>query len=415
MPIVLLRKRYGQAVLGEVLEEAVKHAAQRTMAERELRPVAQPKIEIENFEDGADLAYTMAVELMPDIPTVDLSAISLERIVVEPDEEKVQDALDNLARAHGTSEPVAEAREARSGDIVVIDFDGRVDGEAFPGGTAEGYFLELGSGRFVPGFDDQLTGVRAGEDRTVEVTFPDDYPASELAGKSARFAVSVKELRAPKVAAVDDGLAKKMGLETLDDLRRAVHENQEREYRSLARARLKRDLLDALADGQRFETPPGMVDTEFQAIWKQVEERREAVARGVASAADEDPEDAEKSVEELKAEYRDIAERRVRLGLLLAEIGRINNVQVGQEALNRAMTDEARRYPGREREVFEKLKASPEAQEALRAPVFEEKVVDFILEMATVAERRITADQFAELMREDARAGADAGDAGDAG
>ena len=401
VPLTLLRKRFGQSLLGEVLEEAVNSAAQQTMTERELRPVTQPKIEIQKFEDGADLEYTMAVELMPDILPLDLGGMTLERLIVEPADEEIQRSLDAIAKANGTAELVTEERDAKTGDIVVIDFVGRVDDEEFPGGKAEDYHLELGSASFIPGFEEQLSGAKAGDERTVEVAFPEDYGASNLAGKTASFAVSVKELRESKAAAVDDELAKKLGLEAVDDLRRTVREDHERRYRSIARMRLKRQLLDKLADAHSFGTPPGLVSAEFDAIWQQVEERRAAVERGEPPAEDDDPEDADKTDDELKAEYREIAERRVRLGLVLAEIGRINEVQVNEDDLNRAMTTEARKYPGSEREVFQKLKDSPEAQDALRAPVFEEKVVDFIIEMATVEDRRISSDQLTEVLAED--------------
>ena len=401
VPLTLLRKRFGQSLLGEVLEEAVNSAAQQTMTERELRPVTQPKIEIQKFEDGADLEYTMAVELMPDIPPLDLGGMTLERLIVEPADEEIQRSLDAIAKANGTAELVTEERDAKTGDIVVIDFVGRVDDEEFPGGKAEDYHLELGSASFIPGFEEQLSGAKAGDERTVEVAFPEDYGASNLAGKTASFAVSVKGLRESKAAAVDDELAKKLGLEAVDDLRRTVREDHERRYRSIARMRLKRQLLDKLADAHSFGTPPGLVSAEFDAIWQQVEERRAAVERGEPPAEDDDPEDADKTDDELKAEYREIAERRVRLGLVLAEIGRINEVQVNEDDLNRAMTTEARKYPGSEREVFQKLKDSPEAQDALRAPVFEEKVVDFIIEMATVEDRRISSDQLTEVLAED--------------
>ena len=295
VPLTLLRKRFGQSLLGEVLEEAVNSAAQQTMTERELRPVTQPKIEIQKFEDGADLKYTMAVELMPDIPPLDLGGMTLERLIVEPADEEIQRSLDAIAKANGTAELVTEERDAKTGDIVVIDFVGRVDDEEFPGGKAEDYHLELGSASFIPGFEEQLSGAKAGDERTVEVAFPEDYGASNLAGKTASFAVSVKELRESKAAAVDDELAKKLGLEAVDDLRRTVREDHERRYRSIARMRLKRQLLDKLADAHSFGTPPGLVSAEFDAIWQQVEERRAAVERGEPPAEDDDPEDADQN------------------------------------------------------------------------------------------------------------------------
>jgi trigger factor len=277
---------------------------------------------------------------------------------------------------------VTSPRPAAAGDTVVIDFKGTLDGEAFAGGEATDFPLELGSNRFIPGFEDQLVGAGAGESREVTVTFPADYPAEKLAGKEAKFAVTIKELRALATVPLDDEFAKSLGLDNLEALRRTVREQLERDYGSAARLKLKRQLLDKLAETHHFTVPEGMIEAEFESIWKQAAEAKE---RGML-----EPELAAKSEDELKAEYRSIAERRVRLGLLLSEVGRLNNIQVNEDEVKRAMIEEARRFPGQERQVIEHFRKNPEAMAGLRAPIFEEKVVDFIVEMATVHDRKVT-------------------------
>ncbi len=391
VPVSLLRKKYGTALMGEVIERAVNDSSQKALTDRGLRPAMEPKIEITSFEDGADLEYTMAVELMPQIEPVDFSKIKLEHLVAETDEAEIDKSVQRLAETRGTQQPISANRKSRKGDIAVIDFVGRVDGEEFPGGQADGYLLELGAESFIPGFEDQLIGVKAGDHVQVKVTFPEDYGAQDLAGKSAVFDVDIKELRETEAAPIDDALAKKLGMENLEALRQALREDMEREYRALSRMRIKRDLLDSLAEFHDFEVPEGMVEREFEQIWNQVEEQRRT--------GDEDPDIAGfgKSDEEKKAQLRKISERRVRLGLVLSEVGRLNNIQVSQEDLTRALTAEARRHPGQEQAVFDHYRKTPEAMESLRAPVLEEKVVDFILEMAEVSERSVSVE---ELLRE---------------
>jgi trigger factor len=390
IPVALLRKKYGASVMGEVIEHTVSHKSHEALTERGLRPAMQPRIEITSFEDGADLEFTMAVELMPEFEPVDFATIELENMVAEPSDDEVQSALERIAENQRVPVTVEEVRPSKEGDYLVIDFVGRVDEEEFPGGQAEGYVLELGSGSFIPGFEGQLVGAKAGDAIDVKVSFPDDYGAEELAGKDAVFAVTVNELREAGPAAVDEDLAKNAGLENLDALRQAVRDDHEREYKALSRMRLKRTLLDKLSDAHDFDVPPGMVEREFNQIWTQVEEQRKT--------GEEDPDIAGKSDEELKEEFNGIAERRVRLGLVLSEVGTVNNIEVGQDDLNRAMAAEARRYPGQEQMVIDHYTKNPEAMDSLQGPVFEEKVVDFILEMATVTERKVSLE---ELVKED--------------
>src|SRR5690606_7480880 len=274
VPVSLLRKQYGDALRGEVLESTVNEVTQKAMSEKDLRPVGQPKVEIQKFDEGGDLEYSVELEVFPQIDLGNLADIKLERLRIKPDEEQVERFLKQMAEGQKESAPITEARPTQSGDVAVSDFVGRVDGEEFPGGKADGYQLGLGSGSFVPGFEDQLIGQSVGEDVIVKVTFPDNY-AETLAGKDAEFTVKVTEIRSPIPVAIDDELAKKLGAENLEEIKKTLRGSQERELAGHARQRMKRDLLDSLDKSHKFELPQGMVDAEFDAIWQQIEHARE--------------------------------------------------------------------------------------------------------------------------------------------
>ncbi len=381
VPMKIVRQKYAAAIMGEVLEQAVNDGTGSTISERNLRPAAQPKVEITSFNEGADLEFSVSLEILPEIIPMDFSSISLEREKAEIPAEEIDETLKNIAERNESSETVDRA--AASGDLVVIDFVGKQDGVAFPGGTAEGYSLKLGSNTFIPGFEDQLVGAKAGDAVVVKVSFPEGYGNAELAGKPAEFDVTVKEVKATKPAELNDELAKTVGLDSLDALKGAISEEIGRELNAIARNKVKRLLLDALAAGHDFEVPASMVDGEFDAIWKQLEADREAGRL--------DPSDEGKDDDTLKAEYKALAERRVRLGLLLAEVGQKNEVTVTQDDLNKALIEEARRYPGQEHLVFQYYQGNAEALNSLRAPIFEEKVVDFILELAKVTDKPVSA------------------------
>lgn len=389
VPMPILKQRYGQSVMGEVLEAAVNDGAQQAVSDNNLRPALQPKIEVLKFDPGQDLEFAVQVELLPEIEPADLSAVEIEKPVAAVAEDAVTEALSRLSKGRRTTEKVEDDRAAALGDILLIDFDGSVDGEKRPGMKGDDYELELGSGSFIPGFEDQLVGAKAGSDVTVTVTFPAEYHAAELAGKDAVFEVKVKELRVGKDAELNDDLAKSFGFDDLEALKTAIKERTEGEYGQTSRLRAKRSLLDKLAELHSFEVPAGMVEIEFDQIWKRLQEE---LARGGADAEDEG-----KDEEALKAEYRDIAVRRVRLGLLLSEIGRRNNISVTREELQKAMFDEVRRYPGQEQQVFEFFQKNPQAVESLRAPIYEDKVVDFILGTVKVNEVTVSVE---ELMRD---------------
>ncbi|EKV30872.1 Cell division trigger factor [Caenispirillum salinarum AK4] len=391
VPVSLMKKRYGSAVLGEVLEQSVQEAAEKTVAERELRPAMQPKIDIETFDEGKDLEFTMSVEVLPEITPVDFSTLELTRPKADVDDKEVEDALTRIAEGQKSSEPVAsKARKVKNGDVAVIDFVGKKGGEEFEGGKAEDYSLEIGSGTFIPGFEDQVVGMKAGEEKVVTLTFPEDYPAEHLAGQEVTFDVTVKEIREPKVPEIDDELAKKVGMDDLEALKTAIREQIQGEYDKVARQKVKRELLDKLSDAHDFPVPQSMVDMEFDGIWKQVEQAKEQ--------GNLDPEDEGKSDDELKDDYRKLAERRVRLGLLLSEVGQKNEIQVNQDDLNRAIMAEATRYPGQEQAVFQYFLQNQDAINQLRAPIYEDKVVDYILEVAKVEDKPVSVD---ELMKQD--------------
>lgn len=386
VPVTLLRKKYGPSVMGEVLERMVNKSSSKIMSEQDLRPAVKPKIEVTSFEEGADLEFTMAVELMPEVDDLDFSKIKLTRLVVAVDDGEIDKTLERVAEVHKTSEPVAAKRKSKSGDILIIDFVGRVNGEEFSGGKAEDYSLELGSGSFIPGFEDQLIGAKAGSKLDVKVTFPEDYGASELAGNEAVFEVTVKELQKARPAPIDDALAEKLGTKDLGDLKKNIRQEHEREFKELSRLRLKRSLLDQLADTYEFDIPEGLLENEFDAIWTQYQERREA---------GEEKTEKGKSDDDLKAEFRAISERRVRLGIVLAQVGQDNNIQVSQEETNRAI--QASANPGQEKAIMDYYRDNAQALDAIRAPIFEDKVVDFIIEMATVTDKKVSLD---ELLKE---------------
>ena len=396
VPVSLLRKTYGDRVMGEVLEQTVTESTEAAISEKELRPLGQPKIEVKKFDSGSDLEYDVEFELFPEIELTDFSSIKLERLKVPADEDQVEAMLKQMADGQKETKPVEEKRKIKDGDIAVIDFVGTVDGEEFAGGKADAYPLEIGSNMFIPGFEEQLIEKEVGDTLEVKVTFPENY-TEELANKDAVFSVEIKELREGIPAEIDDDLAKKMGAENLEELRNNLRQSQVGELDSLSRMRLKKELLDTLDETHKFDLPSGLVDQEFEAIWEQFEHQREHHPDQI------DEDDKDKSDEELKAQYGEIAERRVRLGLLLAEIGRTNEIQVSPEEVNRAILQEAQRYQGREQEVMEHYQKNPEAMQAIQSPLLEEKVVDFILELAQVSDKEVTLEELVAAEAADAQ------------
>lgn len=393
VPMSLVRGKYGQSVLAEVVQKTLTETSQALLKERKLRPAMQPHAEIVSFPDGKDLEFTLKVELIPQIDFMDFSKIEIERLSPAIQEEDVTRALENAAAAQRRFEPIAANRAAKAGDLVVIDFIGRIDGQPFEGGAAEGHQLELGSGHFIPGFEDQIIGAKAGESVAVTLNFPEAYPAEDLAGKEAVFDVTVKEIQERIPFAIDDELAKSFGVPSLDELRKQMRASLEREYRNVSQAREKRAFLDILAKGHSFELPQGVVDVEFEAIWHQIEDRRKQQEEAKAQGLEVEDEFEDMDEESMKKEYRQIAERRVRLGLLLSEIGASNDISLSQSDINEAIAREARQHPGHEAQVFEFYQGNTEALQRLVAPIFEDKVVAFLVEKAKVTTREVSPDE----------------------
>jgi trigger factor len=395
VPPAHVKRIYGKALMGEVVEQTLDETSKQVLEDNGLRIATQPDLKpLSNMDEviagHEELSYELNVEVMPDFEPLDVSGLKLERPVYAPSEAEVDEALAELAQQSRTYESRAEDTKAEDGDQVTIDFVGRIDGEAFEGGTAQDAQLVLGSGQFIPGFEEQLVGAKAGDEVLVKVDFPETYSVDRLKGKAAEFTVEVKEVKAPIEAEADDALAERLGMGDLEALKNALKINLESQYAGATRMKIKRALLDKLDTGHDFPLPPRMVDSEFAGIWNQVESERE---RG-----EQAPEDADKSEDELRAEYRKIAERRVRLGLILAEIGRRDNVTVSEQELGEAMRQEAMRYGAQAQQIFDLMKNNPNAQAQMRAPIFEEKVVDLILSRADVTDKPVTKD---ELMAED--------------
>ncbi|MFT8563363.1 MAG: trigger factor [Acetobacter orientalis] len=390
VPVSIARQRYADAVRAEVLEQAVSEALSSTLDERGLRPAGQPKVDlVSGQEQGKDLEFKVETEILPEITVPDLSDLSLTRLKAVAGDEAIDKVVADIAKRQRNFEVVGEVRPSVKGDVLTIDFVGKRDGVAFDGGTAEDVNVELGGEGFIPGFAEQIEGMQPGEEKVITVTFPENYGAEELAGKEATFDIKVKALKKAVDAPIDDELAKKLGFETLEQLRDLVRKQVEGEYEQLTRLRIKRDLLDALAAKTNFEAPEGMVDAEFNQIWQRVEADRKA--------GELDEEDQGKDEETLRADYRKIAERRVKLGLLLAEIGRKNAITVTNDELGRAMRAEAMRYQGQEQQVFEFFQKNPQAVESLRGPIFENKVVDYLIELAKVEDKEVTPEELSDI------------------
>ncbi len=392
VPAAHIKKMYGKSIMGDIVNDLVNESSTKALEEKSLRPASRPSIHLDVAADKvvageADLDYHMHVEVMPDFEPTDVTALTIERLVSEPTEDEINDSLKRLAennKSYATKEGKAE-----KDDQVVIDFVGSIDGEKFDGGAAEDMPLVIGSGRFIPGFEDQLIGASAGDEVNVNVTFPEEYQVDTLKGKPALFEVKVKEVKGPKETEIGDEFAATLGLENLDALKGALKNQLSGDLNFATRQQVKRVLLDALDERHSFDLPPLMVKAEFEQIWSQFEQEKKADRLS--------EEDKGKSDEELKGEYQKIAERRVRLGLVLAEIGRRANVQVTNEELSQVLRQEAQRYPGQERQVIDFYRQNPGALSQLQAPVYEEKVVDYILSQATVNDKTVTRE---ELMKE---------------
>jgi trigger factor len=390
VPVAHLKRLYGRAVMAEMIESAVREANSQIVTERGFRLVREPQVTLPSdqgaveqvIEGKSDLAYTMAIEILPAIELADFKGIQIERLNAEVTEAEVDEAVARIAEQSRPFAPKVEGGKAENGDRVTIDFTGKMEGVPFEGGTGGDVALHLGSGTFIPGFEDQLIGAGAGDKRTVNVTFPQVYPSAHLAGKNAEFDVTVKSVESPQAVKTDDEFAKSLGLESLAKLREMVKERLVREHGGMSRQKVKRKLLDELDAKHKFTPPPSLVEDEFNNVWKTILDDLQSRKRSF--------EDEDTTEEKAKEEYRGIAERRVRLGLVIAEIGEKNGIKVSDEELSRSVMDRARQVPGREQEVWDFYRNNPDALASLRAPIFEDKVVDYILELAKITDKTVS-------------------------
>lgn len=389
VPASVVKQRFGQSVEGEVLDKTINECVSELMKTHELRPASQPKVDVGQLDDASDLEFTLNLEVLPAITIPETSDITLTRMTAKPAQDGVDKALEELAKRNRTFEDIEEVRPAKQGDVLNVNFIGKIDGTPFDGGTANNVNVEIGGAGFIPGFAEQIEGMSAGEEKIINVTFPADYQAKELAGKEAQFEIKANSLKKPVDPAIDDELAKKMGFESLEKLRELISSQAENKYSQLTRLRIKRELLDKLAERTDFEAPESMIEAEFGQIWQRIEQDRQNGSL--------DEEDANKSEDDLRSDYRKIAERRVKLGLLLAEIGREKEISVSREELMGAVQQEAMRYPGQEQAVFEFFGKNPQAVEGLRGPILENKVVDYLIELAQVTDKEVTPEELADM------------------
>ena len=389
VPVSHIRKMFGQSIMKDVVEETVNETTQQAINDNKIRPAGQPQVDLrangeEVTKGEADLEYQLTVESIPDFEPVDPEKLKFTRLTHEVTAAELKEEVAKLGEGQKSYKKKAKTAKAKKGDAVLIDFVGTVDGEAFDGGAMEGHQLVLGSGTFIPGFEDQLVGVKAGDELDVKVTFPDPYQAADLAGKDAIFATKVIEVQGETDAKIDDEFAQKFGLADLEALKAAVSDQYKSQLEMQSRMKLKRAILDELDKKHKFDLPPKMVEAEFSNIWTQVQSEKEA--------GQLDEEDAKKTEKQLEKDYRKIAERRVRLGLVLAEMGQKQEIQISNEELQQAMIAEARQYPGQEQQVIEFYQKNPQAIAQLRAPIYEEKVVDLIIEKSKVTDKKVTKD-----------------------
>ncbi|MEP1230284.1 MAG: trigger factor [Litorimonas sp.] len=393
VPVSHIRKMFGQSIMKDIVEETVNETTQKAINDNKIRPAGNPKVDLrangeEVTQGKADLEYQLTVETIPEFEPVDPEKLKFTRLKCANDDKAVDERLAELSKGQKSYKKKAKTAKAKKDDAVLIDFVGTVDGVAFDGGAMEGHQLVLGSNSFIPGFEEQLIGVKAGDELDVKVTFPDPYQSADLAGKDAVFATKVIEVQGAKDAEIDDDFAQKFGLADLAALKEAVKSQSEAELDMQSRMKLKRAILDELDKKHTFDLPPAMLEAEFGNIWQQVQAEKEA--------GQLDEEDLKKSDKQLEKDYRKIAERRVRLGLVLAEMGQKFDVQISNEELQQAMVAEARQYPGQEQQVIEFYQKNPQAIAQLRAPIYEEKVVDLIIEKATIKDKDVDRDTLFE-------------------
>jgi trigger factor len=386
VPANLVKKMHGEAMHAQVVNDTIRESLDQLIRNEQLRPAMQPQVELsEGYEEGKDAELTISLEVLPQIEAPSTDGINLEKLVVPVTDAQIDEAIAGIAGNNKSYKDAAKTKKAAEGDQLIIDFVGKLDGVEFDGGTAEDAALVLGSGMFIPGFEDQLVGVKTGQEKTITVNFPADYQAENLAGKEATFDVTVKAVKVETDTVIDEEFAKNLGLDSLDKLKEIMKAQLEQQTAGLTRTQMKRQLLDQLAAGHSFDVPQSMVDAEFEQIWAQLQQE---------AAQDADPKAAMKQIEDEKDDYRTIAERRVRLGLLLSEIGQTNGVEVTQQEMGMLMQQAAAQYRAEDRERFiQYIQSEPMAAAQLRAPLYEDKVVDFLFDKAEVTEREVTVEE----------------------
>ena len=389
VPMGLLKKRFGASVRSEILETTLQESTQKLFEERNLKPATQPKIDLISFEDGNDLEFSVSLQLIPEIELTDMSSFKVEKLISHVSDNDVEDATKKMAENNKKSVPLTNRKTTKDGDLVVIDFVGFKDDKEFEGGKAEDYKLELGSGSFIPGFEEQLVGIKVDSKKDIKVKFPDNYENDHLKGQDVLFKIKLKSIESLQVPEVDEEFSKSMGFESLKDLKDAVKNQINKDYEYLSRMKVKREMLDFLAENNKFDVPSTMVDEQFDLIWKNILQAKESNSL--------DEKDKKMSDEELEKYYKNIAERRVKLGLILSDVGDKNNLSIGPEELSQAISREASRFPGQEQHVMEYYKSNPQALEQVRAPLLEDKVIDFLLESSEVTEKSVSSKELKEL------------------
>jgi trigger factor len=405
VPVDLLKRQFGDSIRGEVVQQTLQETSGEAINQQGVRPAAQPSVEDLSFDEGKDLEYVLAVEIMPEIETGDFSGYAVENLAIEVTDNEVNEAVERLRERAKSFVETGDDYKAKDGDALRIDFIGSIDGEEFEGGKADDHMAEIGSGRLLPEFEASLAGKKTGESYTVAVPFPDDYGAEHLAGKTASFDITVKEVRTVTTPELDEEFAKGQGAESLEDLRKQMAERLAGEYKQISRQRTKRLLLDQLSETYDFDVPPSLAETEFNSIWAQVEQELDQKHDHDDHDHDHDHDHGEEvsdeKREEMKAEYRNIALRRVRLGLLLSEVGRVNDIQVTPEDMQQAVIERARQFPGQEAMVVQYYQENPNAIQELTAPILEDRVVDQILTQVKLSERTLTPEAFFEIENAD--------------
>lgn len=392
VPLTLIKKKHGKEILGEVLERAVADSSHKVMTERDLNPAMQPKIAISSFDpekEGSDLVYNLSFEIYPNVPEIDLSKISVEKSIIEVTEKEVNDGLERLKSMQKDFQPLQTARAAQKGDAVVIDFVGKTNGKPFEGGSANDFQLELGSGQFIPGFEDQLIGSNKDDKVVVKVKFPDQYGSAELAGKDAEFDVTVKDVLSAVEPELNDEFAAKVGMESLEKLKEVIKEQIVRDFEFIARTKLKKDIFDAIDAAYKFEVPESMVSMEFESI------------KESSKSAEEIQKADEKELQKFDEEFKVLADRRVRLGIILADIGKKNAIKVTEDELRKSVFAQARNYPGQEHKVIEFYQKNRDALDKLKGPLLEDKVVDFVLGKVKCSEKKVTTEDLLKFNSED--------------